>query len=82
MQFRSVTTSKVVGNAESVADAIRRIEKNLLDTHGITLEVEAISGEACVTNPLLEFNSLSSRHREIFTTAGIRERSFWGPCYS
>ncbi|HXH13998.1 MAG TPA: extracellular solute-binding protein [Alphaproteobacteria bacterium] len=49
------TTVKVIVNAEYVKYALTLIEKELMDTHGIKLEVEVIPGEAFVTKTLLEF---------------------------
>jgi multiple sugar transport system substrate-binding protein len=49
------TTVKVIVNAEYVKYAMTLIEKDLLDKHGIKLEVEVIPGEAFVTKTLLEF---------------------------
>ncbi|MGH8059598.1 MAG: extracellular solute-binding protein [Candidatus Entotheonellia bacterium] len=49
------TTVRVIVNAEYVKYAMSLIEKELLDTHGIKLEVEVIPGEAFVTKTLLEF---------------------------
>lgn len=49
------TTVKVIVNAEYVRYAMTLVEKALLDTHGIKLEVEVIPGEAFVTKTLLEF---------------------------
>lgn len=51
------TTVKVIVNAEFVKYAMTLIEKELLDKHGIKLEVEVIPGEAFVTKTLLEFTS-------------------------
>jgi multiple sugar transport system substrate-binding protein len=51
------TTVKVIVNAEYVKYAMTLIEKELLDQHGIKLEVEVIPGEAFVTKTLLEFTS-------------------------
>jgi multiple sugar transport system substrate-binding protein len=50
------TTVKVIVNAEYVKYALSLIEQELLDEHGIKLEVEVIPGEAFVTKTLLEFN--------------------------
>lgn len=49
------TTVKVIVNAEYVKYALTLVEKELLDQHGIKLEVEVIPGEAFVTKTLLEF---------------------------
>jgi ABC-type glycerol-3-phosphate transport system substrate-binding protein len=49
------TTVRVIVNAEYVKYAMTLIEKELLDKHGIKLEVEVIPGEAFVTKTLLEF---------------------------
>ena len=49
------TTVRVIVNAEYVKYALTLIEKELMDTHGIKLEVEVIPGEAFVTKTLLEF---------------------------
>ena len=51
------TTVRVIVNAEYVKYALTLIEKELMDTHGIKLEVEVIPGEAHVTKTLLEFTS-------------------------
>jgi multiple sugar transport system substrate-binding protein len=51
------TTVKVIVNAEYVKYALTLVEKDLLDKHGIKLEVEVIPGEAHVTKTLLEFTS-------------------------
>jgi multiple sugar transport system substrate-binding protein len=51
------TTVKVIVNAEYVKYALSLVEKELLDAHGIKLEVEVIPGEAFVTKTLLEFNN-------------------------
>jgi multiple sugar transport system substrate-binding protein len=51
------TTVKVVVNAEYVKYAMSLIEKDLLDTHGIKLDVEVIPADAFVTKTLLEFTS-------------------------
>jgi multiple sugar transport system substrate-binding protein len=49
------TAVKVIVNAEYVKYALTLVEKDLLDQHGIKLEVEVIPGEAFVTKTLLEF---------------------------
>src|SRR5918912_1224631 len=51
------TTVKVIVNAEYVKYAMSLVEKDLLDKHGIKLDVEVIPGEAFVTKTLLEFTS-------------------------
>lgn len=51
------TTVKVIVNAEYVKYAMSLVEKDLLDQHGIKLEVEVIPGEAFVTKTLLEFTN-------------------------
>jgi multiple sugar transport system substrate-binding protein len=51
------TTVKVIVNAEYVKYAMSLVEKELLDKHGIKLEVEVIPGEAFVTKTLLEFTN-------------------------
>ena len=51
------TTVRVVVNAEYVKYALTLIEKELLDTQGIKLEVEVIPSDAFVTKTLLEFTS-------------------------
>jgi multiple sugar transport system substrate-binding protein len=51
------TTVKVIVNAEFVKYAMSLVEKDLLDQHGIKLEVEVIPGEAFVTKTLLEFTN-------------------------
>jgi multiple sugar transport system substrate-binding protein len=51
------TTVKVIVNAEYVKYALTLIEKELLDTQGIKLEVEVIPADAFVTKTLLEFTA-------------------------
>lgn len=50
-------TVKVIVNAEYVKYAMSLIEQELLDKHGIKLEVEVIPGEAFVIKTLLEFTN-------------------------
>lgn len=50
-------TVKVIVNGEFLKYAMTLIEKDLLDKHGIKLEVEVIPGEAFVTKTLLEFTN-------------------------
>jgi multiple sugar transport system substrate-binding protein len=51
------TTVRVVVNAEYVKYALSLVEKELLDSHGIKLEVEVIPADAFVTKTLLEFTN-------------------------
>jgi len=51
------TTVKVIVNAEYVKLAMSLIAEDLMEKHGIALEVEVIPGDAFVTKTLLEFTS-------------------------
>ena len=51
------TTVKMIVNGEFLKYAMSLIEPALLETHGITLEVEVIPGEAFVIKTLLEFTN-------------------------
>jgi multiple sugar transport system substrate-binding protein len=53
-------TVRVVVNAEYCKYSLSLIEKDLLDTLGVKLEIEVIPADAYVTKTLLEFNSGSS----------------------